>query len=442
VAETRVLAVDIGSSSVRARAFGGSAEPAGDEHRVRYETEPGGELDPVVVRDAAAAVEQAAGAAGADAVGTSCFWHSLLALDAAGRPLTPVLTWRDVRSAPQARALAARLDAGAVRRRTGAPLHASFWPAKLAWLVEQRPDVVRRAARFVSFADWLLLERTGELRTSVSMASATGLYADGGWDAELLDVLGVAPELLPPIDDEPVAGRYPALGDGACSNLGAGCTAAGRAALNLGTSAALRLVDRSHEPPPGLFRYRIDAERPLVGGAVSAGAGLLRWLSRTLRVEPGTRVADRPPAGHGLVFLPHLAGERSPGWDDDARGAVSGLAFDTTPVDILQAGVEGLALELRRIADLLPRLDEIVVGGGVARDGDVVQVIADVLERPLHVAADHEASLRGAAVAVLERLGHDPPPPAVSRIVEARKERAEAYRSAMGRHLRLMRGVT
>ena len=111
-----MLALDIGSSSVRARIYDERGEPVGTEQRVRYESEPGGELDPVVVRDATLEVESAARGEheSVGAVATSCFWHSLLALDVAGLPLTPVLTWRDVRSAAQAKALAERLDGSAV----------------------------------------------------------------------------------------------------------------------------------------------------------------------------------------------------------------------------------------------------------------------------------------------------------------------------------------
>jgi len=440
-----VLALDIGSSSVRARVYDERAAPLGGEERREYAMGPNGELDPEEVRHATLDVQGRAleGSRIVDGVATSCFWHSVLALDEHDRPLTPILTWRDVRSAPHGRALAARLDAEAVHRRTGAPLHASFWPAKLAALAAEQPDVFRSARRFVSLPDWLLLAETGRLRTSLSMASGTGLLAGNRWDAELLGLLGVDPERLPPISDEPVGIHQPALGDGACSNLGSGCGAPGRIALNLGTSAALRVVTTADEPPPpGLFRYRVDARRALVGGSVSAGASLLAWLGKTLRFDAEPRLAERPPAAHGLAFVPHLAGERSPGWRDDVTGSLAGLTFATTQLDIAQAAVEGLSLELRRVADLLPSNDELVVSGGLARNDDVLQIVADVLERELHVSAEPEASARGAAVAVLERLGHRPPDPAVSRVVTPRRERAEAYRSAMTRHLRLMRGVT
>jgi gluconokinase len=444
-----VLALDIGSSSVRACAFDGTGTAIpGAASRLHHELEPGGVIDPVMLLAATLAVEQELSSRfrhEIDTVGISCFWHSLLALDARGRPLTRLLTWRDVRSAAHADELASRLDAAAVHARTGCPLHASYWPAKLRWLAEEHPHAFRTARRFVGFADWLLLEATEELRTSVSMASATGLWTDGGWDAELLDAVGIEPDRLPPVGGEPARGWYPALGDGACSNLGSGCTTPDRAALNVGTSSALRIVtSEPGPPPPGLFRYRVDEHRAVVGGALSVGGNLHDWLGDTLRVpdDASRGLAERPPAAHGLSFVPLLAGERSPGWNAELRGAVSGLGFDTTPIDLLHAGLEGVALELRRVADLFSGLREVVVSGGsLAANPDWLQIVADVLERPLVVSAEPEASVRGAAVHVLERLGCTPPAPPVSRTVTPRKDRAEAYRSALERHLRLMQGA-
>jgi gluconokinase len=437
---TRVLALDVGSSSLRAAVYDEQAAVVSQLHRRRYAVSPDGVLEPRgLLEDALSAASQARSDGAVDAAGASSFWHSLLALDEHGRPLTPLLTWRDVRSTPYAARLRERLDKDAVWARTGCPLHASFWPAKLAWLAAEHPSEFRRARRFVGFADWLFEKQTGELRTSLSMASGTGLLSGGGWDAELLAELGLDQDRLPVVGDEPVDGWHPALGDGACSNLGSGCTTRDRAALNIGTSAALRVVTRDDEPPPpGLFRYRVDRERSLVGGSLTVGAALLQWLRQALRVEGGRRLSGRPPAGHGLTFVPHLSGERSPGWNDAAAGIVDGLHFDTTALDILQAGVEGLALELRRVADLMPWIREVVVSGGVARDRDTLQIVADVLERPLLVSEVSEASARGAAVAVLERLGYAPTAPPAGSMVAPRAERAPAYREAFRRHVRLL----
>src|SRR5690242_1123543 len=121
-----VLALDVGSSSVRAGVYDERARPVGEPARRKYAASQG-QLDGDELLAAAEAVLAEAGEA--DAVGSSCFWHSLLLLDERDRPLTPVLLWQDRRAAAQAEQLATRLDPAAVHERTGAPLHPSFWPA-------------------------------------------------------------------------------------------------------------------------------------------------------------------------------------------------------------------------------------------------------------------------------------------------------------------------
>jgi gluconokinase len=303
--------------------------------------------------------------------------------------------------------------------------------------------VFRRAARFVSLADFLYGSLLGERpASSLSMASGTGLLDLAGscWDAELLDVLGVEPERLPRLSDEPQQGRwYPALLDGACSNLGAGCTGKRRAALMVGTSGALRLLYESDrpQPRPGLFLYRVDERRVLEGGALSDGGNLYGWLDETLAPYEGS-LADRDPEDHGLTFLPFLGGERSTGWDPHARGAILGLTFGTTPLDVRQAALEGIAFRFAAVADLLPEAEELVAtGGALLADPDWVQIMADALARPVTMSAVEEASLRGAAVATLERLGLDVGDAPLGRGFQPRRDRAEAYRSARERQQRL-----
>ncbi|MDX6485572.1 MAG: gluconokinase, partial [Gaiellaceae bacterium] len=337
-----MLALDVGSSSVRAQRFDERGDSLDELEQQHYD---GGDPDEIValVRKVIAGRED-----GVDAIGASCFGHSLLALDEAGAPLTPLLGWRDTRSADAAEWLRRRVDPAAAHARTGAYLHPSFWPAKLAWLAETEPEVFRKAAHFVSFAEFLYGRLLGvEPTSSVSIASGTGLLdlTTGGWDAELLEVLGVREGRLPQLSDEPFDGRwYPAVIDGACSNLGAGCTGTQRAALMVGTSGALRILYETErpQPRPGLFLYRLDARRFVEGGALSDGGNLHAWLEETLAGSEETP-GDRDPDDHGLTFLPFLGGERSTGWDPDATGAITGLTFDTKPADIKQAALEGVA---------------------------------------------------------------------------------------------------
>lgn len=426
----RVLALDVGSSSTRACAYDERGRQAGEPARKSY-TSYEGQLDADELLRAAEAVLAEAG--DADALGISCFWHSLLLLDEHERPLTPVLLWQDRRAASQAEALARRFDARAVQQRTGCTFHPSFWPAKLEWL--QGEGTLSRARRAVAFADYLFLRLTGELRTSLSSASGTGLLnlRTRSWDAELLDELGVDEALLPPISDDPAGKTYPPLGDGACSNLGAGCVTPDRAALNIGTSGALRVV-RVGEPEPkdGLFSYFLDERRVVEGGAVSDGGNLYAWARRTLRLDAPPE--PRGPDGHGLTFLPLLGGERSLGWNPRARGAVTGLTFETDSADLLQAGLEGVAYRIADIADRLPEVREVVATGHALLESDWwMQVFADALGRPVVASDVAEGSARGAAVYVLEQLGVDAEPAPLGRRHDPDPECGKVYADARDR---------
>jgi gluconokinase len=455
---TRILAVDIGTSSVRAVVHDERGRPvAGETAQTSYEPTHGhdgrADFDPDELYDATAAVVAKAVWSRAEigAVAVSCFWHALTALDERGRPVMPLITWRDTRSAAAADELARRVDPDAVHRRTGCFLHASFWPAKLAWLRSEHPETFARAARFVSFPDYVYGRLLGSTATSLSMASATGLLDQraGTWDDELLDVLGLEPSQLPVVSDEPVEheGRswFPALGDGACSNVGAGCTTPERAALMIGTSGALRTLHAAAgaEPRDRLFLYRLDAERVVEGGALSDGGNLFAWLDATLRVTGSRGLATRDPGANGLTFLTVLGGERSPNWNARARGALAGMSFDTTAEDVLQAAFEGVAFRFAEVAELMPEVREVVAAGrALVVDADWVQILADVLERPVSVSGVAESSARGAAVAVLERLGNEVEAAPIDRVVEPRPDRFEALRDARRKQQELYEAVT
>jgi gluconokinase len=425
-----VLAIDVGTSSVRAQIFDAAAEEHEPAQR-KYAREDDPNRIVELVRETLPDGEY-------DAVGASCFGHSLVALGEDGRPLTPILGWRDTRSADAADWLSRRVDAEAVHARTGCHIHTSYWPAKLAWLAEQNV----RAAKFVGFSEYLYAQVLGrEAPISTSLASATGLLDlhARAWDQELLEVLSVDAEQLPEISDEAVEGWYPALLDGACSNLGAGCVTRERAALMVGTSGAFRTVHETAQAHarPGLFIHWVDDSRVVEGGSLSDGGALVHWLGETLRDVEGS-LADRDPDSHGLTFLALLGGERSPGWHQHAKGAVEGLTFETTPLDIRQAALEGVAFTFATVADLMPEVEEVVAtGGALLKEDDWLQIMADALGRPVMASAVKEASLRGAAVVALERLGESPPPGALGRVVEPRLDHADAYRAARDRHRRL-----
>jgi len=474
-----VVTLDVGSSSVRALAFD-SGGRAVAERQLEYamDTTPDGGVEIDAERLVALTAEALdgllgeVGAAAVAGVAVSTFWHTLLGVDRAGRARTPLYSWADTRSAAAVEALRARLDEKAYHARTGCVLHTSYLPARLLWLRTRDAAGFGAVRRWMSFGEYLHLRLFGETRCSVSMASATGLFDQRAqtWDPSVLAALELDPDRLAPLADldAPLSGLraefarrwpplrtipwFPALGDGACSNVGAGCTGPDRAALMVGTSGAMRVAwpTGGVAIPTGLFCYRIDRRRILLGGALSNGGSVRAWLSRILRLnspEAAERELDAmPPDAHGLTVLPFLAGERSPGWVAEARAAIVGLSLATRPVDVVRAGLETVAY---RFALIHERLRQVCPGAGVlvATGGALlaspawIRIMADVLGVPVIPSLEPEASARGAALLALEALGALPSveaaPGRLGTPVTPDPARHARYRAGLARHREL-----
>jgi gluconokinase len=478
----RILAVDVGSSSVRAELYDASGtREEGTETKLDYALEytpEGGvavdadELLDLIVR-AIDGTLQRAGEASISGVAASTFWHSVLGLDREGRPTTPVLYWADRRAAGAARELRGGFDEAAVHRRTGCVLHSSYWPAKLLWLSRERSGDFERTERWVSPADYFYERFFGRTHVGTSMASATGLFDQNlrRWDGEVIEALPVEQTQLSPISDEPLRGlqdewarRWPALldvpwfpaaGDGACSNVGSGCTRSDRLALMVGTSGAMRVLWKadSVEIPDGPWCYRADHKRFVMGGALSDGGNLVAWLRETLRLpEPEDTerlLAEMEPGAHGLTFLPLLAGERGPGWADEANGTVAGLSMSSTPVEIVRAAMEAVALRFALIAEIIEEAspgekEVIATGGGLLGSPTWTGIMADALGRPVTTSGIQEASSRGAALLALERLGEleiEEAKAPLGETFQPDPERHEIYLEALTRQRRLYEAV-
>jgi gluconokinase len=443
-----VVSVDVGTSSVRTLLFDGQGcERPGFGAHLGYEVETtadGGvevNADRLVSLVVAGidALHERLKAVGLRPRAVACctFWHNVVGVDRDGRPTTPVLHPFDTRSAGAARQLGERIDPRQQHQRTGCVLHASYLPAKLLWLSEARPDAFHATRRWMSFGEYLYLKLLGIAAASTSMVSGSGLWnqRENDYDQEILAVLPIEPAQLAAVDemDQPVSilrpdkrlrwplldglPWYPTLGDGACNNIGSGCTTADRFALMVGTSGAMRAVHEGVpvEIPQGLWCYRVDRKRCVLGGALSNGGGVYDWMKRNLALPPGeaeieSELARMPPGGHGLTVLPLFAGERSPGWLAEARAAICGLAAHTSSVEILRATLESVALRFREICDLMtagwgaPR-EVIASGGALLHSPAWTQMMTDALGRRVVNCLEQEASARGAALLALERLG-------------------------------------
>ncbi len=440
-----IVALDAGTSSVRALAFdslgraivecedqlpyalettadGGATFPAESLFELTV-----GAIDGVVARLQDRVQDVAA-------VGSTSFWHSLMGVDATGTPTTPIYYWADTRSAADASILRRQLDANAVWQRTGCRLHSSYWPAKLCWLRRTDPDTFDGTQRWLSFAEYALgrLCHDEAAAVTVCMASGTGLLDvhSLNWDPVMLDVTGVAAERLSPLVDLGPAAClrrefsqrwpalasarwFPALGDGACANVGSGAIGPSSIALTVGTSAAMRMIlpqppDQSWVVPHGLWAYRLDRSRAVLGGALSNGGNLLRWIwdtTGTGRDAEATRFAcELPPDSAGLTFLPFLAGERSPGWHDDATGVLAGLTVATRPEHLIRAGMEAVAYRLADVYEALrpqasPDHQIVVSGGAILVMPCWMEITADALGHSLiAMTPGDETTARGAAL--------------------------------------------
>jgi gluconokinase len=442
-----IVAIDIGTSSVRAALFdrlGRAVQgvEARQGHEIRTSPEGASEADPDALLELVFScldqVVSRAGDLGSKIGGgaTCTFVNNILGIDKNNRAVTPLTTYADTRADAEVAGLKADFDETVVHDRTGCRFHPSYLPARFRWLARTQPGLFYQVSRFVSIGEYLELKLFGETAVTYSVASWTGLLNRSTleWDTHLLSALPVKVEQLSPLTDVHVPRRglrrkftarwpmlrdlpwFPAVGDGATANIGSGCVSPARVALTVGTSSALRVV-LTHpldHLPSGLWCYRVDGRRSLLGGALSEGGSVFAWMKDTLQLENlsglEASLAALEPDAHGLTILPFLAGERAPGWAGHARATVHGLTLATTPLDILRAGLEAVAYRIARVFELLrpvlPADPQVIASGGALLNSPTwLKIMTDVLGRPVSVSKVQEASGRGAALLALEALG-------------------------------------
>ena len=364
-------------------------------------------------------------------VSFSCAMHSLIAVDAKGKPLSPVILWGDTRSALQAKRLRATKEGDAIYHATGTPIHPMSPLCKLIWMKENQPELFKAATRFISIKEYLLFHLTGEWAIDYSLASATGLFdihklswmpealAQAGIDesklstcvspyysVSLADAL-IAKELHLPINTPFVLGGS----DGCLANLGSGVMEPGELSITIGTSGAARLTSKQYCPDPKqrIFNYRLDEEYFITGGATNNGSVLLSWFSEKILDETATavelmeRMMKVEAGAEGLIFLPYVLGERAPFYNPNARGVYFGLGQHHTDEHMLRAMVEGICFEIKTIVNAIEEsagrtLDQVVASGGFSRSESWVQIMADILGKEISVNDPNDASALGAAI--------------------------------------------
>jgi gluconokinase len=477
-----ILALDVGSSSVRAILFKNKSSgvmmipDAIVQREYSFDTtEPGqATVNPVFLRELLEScideILQHPKAQTVEAVGMDTFvgnWMLLLN----GQSNSPIYTYADTRSANVISEISAKIDKAKMHQQCGTMLHTAYYPAQIAWVDKSDDPLMRHYAdKVTDFGAYCYSTWFEDLATSYSVASWSGMLHRERlkWDKDWLDILNLPEDFFAQLHDytyclNPLAVNYYdrwhqlsglpfylAVGDGAAAQVGSGAVASGTATLTIGTTAAMRKVSTEKLPPvpQGCWSYRIDAEHHLIGGALSEGGSIFAWARDTLNLDLDTledELAKREPAAHGLTVLPLFAGERSPGWRGDATGTIHGIRLSTTPLDMVHALLESVALRLAIVATQLELADDVKImasGGALTRSTAWAQIIADALQRPLYLLDEPEITALGTAHLAWCALNNQPvtgASPNVAQIIQPRIQYATIMRELVEKQQELYR---
>ncbi len=371
------------------------------------------------------------------ALGLSGQMHGMVPLDAQGKAIRPAILWNDQRTGKAVAEIEAAIPRQELIQRTGNPAITGFQLPKLLWLRTEEPQAYTRLWQILLPKDYLGYVLTGEAVTEPSDASGVGCLnlANRQWDTDILHTLDINPALFPPvIESTAIAGRLKSEiaarvglpvglpivaggGDNAAAAIGLGISSSNlnRGSLSIGTSGVIFApCDRPIPDPEGrvhLFCH-VDGGYHLLGVTLAAG-GSLRWYRDTFAPHISYTdlmdMAERSlPGARGVLFLPHLAGERSPHLDPDTRGAFVNLSLAHTPADIIRAVLEGVAFSLQSALEVISAiapLDQLLATGGGARSHIWLQILADVLQTKLIAPKAEEGAAYGAAILAMVGIG-------------------------------------
>lgn len=466
-----VVAVDIGSTASRGALYDAHGRPSGQRVKVPHgftvAADGTSTIDPdqvlgevIQIIDGLASKSLRGRIAG---VALDTFASSVIGIDAHGKALTPCYTYADTRCAFQVDELRHLVDEEEIHNRLGVRLHSSYLPARLRWLSSTDPRLFDSVARWVSLGEYLHLHLLGRTAAGTSTASWSGMLdrRTGKWDPQMLELCGITERHLSEVrdPDQPMIAIddrlrkrwpaldgvkwFPAISDGLGASLGAGAVDSRTIGASAATTGALRVMVSGdvETVPHGLWCYRVDRKRSLMGGAVNDVGRAVTWAHQNLALPGEDQISEAlladPSEGTPLV-LPFLTGERSTGWASDATALFTGIRGATTPLQIYRGIVEGIGLTYRRIGVELvthaPSAVRILAQGRVTQDRpEILQVLADVMGRPVAPVTIKRATLHGAALLALETLapGLDRTPPDMGAVYEPHPKRTAYYSERM-----------
>ena len=346
-------------------------------------------------------------------IGLCGLMHAMLPVDKAGEPLDRVMLWMDQRCWPQC---------DWIEEKTGRRFSATVAVPKLRWIAENKPEIIDQSYKFMLGKDFIRLKLTGEYATDLSDAGGTGFLDSqrGDWSAETLQLIGVPEDRMLTIRESTEiaghvtegaaketglrAGTPVAVGasDVRGALVGVGFHVPGRTCLYMGTAAWM--VSRTKE-----------GESQWIGSTATWGAGL-RWYKEMFNDPRPYSALDDSARGvsagaDGVIFTPHLMGERGPKQNPHAKGVIFGLTLAHRKEHVIRAILEGNAYLIRHIIDNRGvHFDDITAAGGGAKSALWRQIIASVTHKTVLTPKVAEATALGAAILAAVGVGMFPTP--------------------------------
>lgn len=442
-----LLGIDLGTSACKTALFdlGGRVLAQQNESYPVYYPHPGwAEQEPEEWWQAVCrAVRRMLSGSGIDpariaGVGIDGQSWSAVPVDEDGKVLARTPIWFDTRALEICRELSRKIGEDNIFALCGNPLKPSYTLPKILWFQREQPEIYAKTACFLQSNSFLVYRLTGVLSQDRSQGYGLHCYdmRKGCWDEGMCRKMGINPALLPPIYDcHQVVGTVTrkaarecglpegtpvAAGglDAACGTLGAGVLHDGETQEQGGQAGGMSIcISRYRADPSLILSSHVVPGRWLLQGGTVGGGGVCRWMEEELCApereaarKNGTspfeeldRSAEKIPAGSGgVVFLPYMAGERSPIWDENAKGVFYGLDFSKSREHMLRAGLEGVAFSLRHNLDIAERAGASVSVlrsiGGAANSRLWTQMKADVTGKRIAVPSSDTATTLGAAI--------------------------------------------
>ncbi|NLJ41757.1 MAG: FGGY-family carbohydrate kinase [Clostridiales bacterium] len=373
------------------------------------------------------------GAIGVDGTGWAC-----IPLDKTGTPLRPAMLWLDRRAQKQADWMKDRVGEDKLIEVSGNPVEPTYITPKILWLRENEPEIYKRTEKFLQSNSYIVYKFTGKYSQDYSQGYGFHFFdiPKGRWDEDIAHELGISLDLMAPLfhsheivgtvtakaaEETGLIAGIPVIAgglDAACSTLGAGVIHPGQTQEQGGQAGGMSIqVDNPLIHPKLILGYHVVPDQWLLQGGTVGGGGALRWFNEQLGAfeqYEGKRQGISPfeimdkeaegidPGSDGLLFLPYMAGERSPIWDSKAKGVFFGLSYDKTRAHMIRSVMEGVGFSLLHNLDTAKEVgaDVEVLNsvGGSANSRIWTQIKAHITGKAIQVPySDHGTSL-GAAI--------------------------------------------